>query len=120
MVNFVLVANGIIGLVCLLIAWKLWKLKCYLAHAADKLTTAERNVHRVLYPAPEFILRGQSGTSHLRRNLADLEPQIQRIQQLMSLLSMGQLLWQRRLMFTQRPKSDKKRSRQRLDAFTHY
>jgi hypothetical protein len=113
MLNLVLIANGMIGLVCLLVAWKLWQLKCYLAHAADTLASAERSVHRVLHPAPRYILMGQSGTSHLRQNLAGLEPQIQRIQQLMSLLSLGRLVWQQYLTVTPRPKPGRRRFKKR-------
>jgi len=105
MLTVVLIINGVIGLACLFIAWRLWTLKNQLAQTADTLTSVERKVHRVLYRAPEYIQRGKSSTHQLRQSLQHLEPQLQRMQQLMSLLSIGQLLWQRRFVLSQRPKS---------------
>ncbi len=108
MLTVVLVMNGLIGLACLFIAWRLWTLKNQLARTADTLTSVERKVHRVLYRAPEYIHKGKSSTHYLRQNLQNLEPQLQRMQQLMSLLSIGQLLWQRRFMLSQRPKPSRR------------
>ncbi|MGA7934707.1 MAG: hypothetical protein WCA35_14275, partial [Kovacikia sp.] len=89
MLTLVLILNGLIGLGCLLIAWQLWMLKNRFARAADILISVEKSVHRVLHGAPGYIGRGQSGTHRLRHNLKQLEPQLQRIQQMMTLLSVG-------------------------------
>jgi hypothetical protein len=102
MLTVVLVINGLIGLVCLFVAWRLWKLKNQLSRAADTLISLERSVHRVLHGAPGYITRGQSSTHRLRHNLKQLERQLQRIQQMMTLLSIGQRLWQRRFISSQR------------------
>ena len=95
MLAIVLILNGIIGLGCLLTAWQLWKLKRKLSHFADILISAERSVHHVLEPAPDFVLKGQSGTYRLRQNLQRLEPRLQQLRQITGLLGMGQFLWRR-------------------------
>lgn len=95
MLAIVLIGNGIIGLGCLFAAWQIWKLKRQLSHIADTLVSVERTVHHVLYPAPDFILKGQSGTHNLRQKLQQLEPQLQRVQQVIELLGVGQFLWRR-------------------------
>ncbi|UBF24598.1 hypothetical protein K9N68_23375 [Kovacikia minuta CCNUW1] len=101
MLTVVLVLNGLIGLACLWVAWWLWRLKNQLSRAADNLIAAEKAVYRVLYRAPEHITRGQTGTHRLRRNLAQLEPQLQQIQQLMTLLNVAQAILLRRSIFSQ-------------------
>ncbi len=83
------------GLGCLFVAWQLWNLKRKLSHTADTLVSVEHAVHRVLYPAPGYIRKGQSGTHNLRQRLQRLEPQLQRVQQVMGLLGVGQFLWRR-------------------------
>ncbi len=95
MLTLVLVVNFLIGSSCLLVAWQLWRLKCRLARFADQLIVAEKAVHRVLQPAPQYIRMGQTSTHHLRQRLSHLGPQIERIQQIMSLLSLTQIIWQR-------------------------
>lgn len=95
----VVVSNFFIGLLCLLAAWQLWRLKRRLAKAADTLLSFERSVHRVLERAPDAIYRRHSGIHQLRATYQGLEPQWQRAQKALALLSLGQSLWQRRLMF---------------------
>ncbi len=113
MLTVVLILNGLIGLGCLLVAWQLWRLKRQLAHTADTLTAVERKVHRVLYPAPKYISMGQSGTHRLRQSLKDKELQLQRIQQMMKLLSLGQIFWRRVFVLSAASKSGRRRIRNR-------
>lgn len=108
MLTVVLVMNGLIGLVCLFVAWRLWRLKNQLSRTADTLISVERSVHRVLHGAPAYITRGQSSTHRLRHKLQQLELQLQRIQQVMALLSVGQMLWQRRFISAQRFRQGKR------------
>ncbi|WP_421657649.1 hypothetical protein [Leptothermofonsia sp. ETS-13] len=113
MLTIVLILNGLIGLGCLLVAWQLWRLKRQLANAADTLTAVERKVHRVLSPAPKYILMGQSGTHHLRKSLEGVEPQLQRIQQIMKLLSLSQIFWRCGFFLSPASKFGKRRIRNR-------
>lgn len=96
MLIIVLVANLLIGLTCLLVAWQVWQLRRSLAQVTHTLLYVEEAVHGVLYGAPGAILIAKRGTHQLRKNYRQLEGQLQRMQQVMGLLSMGQFLWQRR------------------------
>jgi hypothetical protein len=96
MLAVTLVCNLMIGLLCCYSAWRLWRLKCRLAKAADTLLACDRAVHRVLDRAPDAIYRGHAGIHQLRERYQGLEPQLQRAQQALALLSLGQTLWQRR------------------------
>ncbi|MBW4581381.1 MAG: hypothetical protein KME42_17570 [Tildeniella nuda ZEHNDER 1965/U140] len=106
----VLVCNVSVGLLCLVAAWQLWRLKHRLARAANTLSSFERAVHRVLHRAPDTIARGHSGIDQLRAHYRSLEPQLQRAQQALALLSLGQTLWQRRFLLVQRSRSPSKAS----------
>ncbi|XGV96845.1 MAG: hypothetical protein ACAF41_29490 [Leptolyngbya sp. BL-A-14] len=101
----VLVCNTLIGLFCLMAAWQLWRLKQRFARAANTLSSFERSVDRVLHRAPELIGRRQAGMHQLREQYRGLEPQLERAQQALALLSLGQTLWQRRLLITSRSRS---------------
>jgi hypothetical protein len=111
----VVVSNLVIGLLCLLAAWQLWHLKRRLARAADTLLAFERSVQRVLERAPDTIYKKHAGIQQLRATYQGLEPQWQRAQKALSLLSLGQSLWQRRLMFlAPRPRSTRQATRRSL------
>ena len=101
----VLVCNVLIGLACLVTAWQLWRFKQRLAKAANTLSSFERSVYRVLHRAPDAIGRGHAGIHQLREQYQGLEPQLQRAQQALALLSLGQTLWQRRFLITSRARS---------------
>ena len=110
----VVVSNLVIGLLCLLTAWQLWHFKRRLARAADTLLAFERSVQRVLERAPDAIYRKDGGIQQLRATYQGLEPQWQRAQKALALLSLGQSLWQRRLMFlAPRPRSTRQASNRR-------
>ncbi|MBC7971288.1 MAG: hypothetical protein H7Z11_14410 [Verrucomicrobia bacterium] len=100
MLSAVLVCNGVIGLLCLVAAWQLWRFKHRLTRAANTLSSFERSVHRVLHRAPEVVSRGHLGIHQLREQYRGLEPQLQRAQQALALLSLGQALWQRRFLIS--------------------
>ena len=93
MLIIALVGNCVIGLMCLFVAWRLWRLKRQFARIADTLITVEQKVHQVLYPAPRFIYMGQKGSHSLRLQLQQLEPQVQRAQQVIGLMNLGRRLW---------------------------
>jgi hypothetical protein len=95
MLMVALAGNVIIGLICLLLAWRLWRLKQALAQVADTLLAVERVIHNVLKPAPRYILIAQSGTHGLRAKYQQLGFQLEGIQQILSLLGFGQQVWRR-------------------------
>lgn len=96
MLIIVLVANLLIGLTCLVVAWQVWQLRRSLARVTHTLLDVEAAVHGVLYGAPGAILIAKRGTHQLRKSYRQLEGQLQRMQQVMGLFSVGQFLWQRR------------------------
>jgi len=104
-VTFVLVGNVLIALVCLFVAWRLWQLKLKLVQVNETLLSVEQAVHNVLYGAPEAITKGQSGISQLRQQYQKLEVQLQRMQQAIALLGLGQTLWRQRDWRSQRSRS---------------
>lgn len=55
------------------------------------LTSWERNTHRVLNPnrTPDWILQGQQATVSARQKYADLEKQLQQLQQIFSVALIG-------------------------------
>jgi hypothetical protein len=93
MLTIVLVINASIALLCILVAWQVWKLRRTLGRAADSIAAAERATHRVLYRAPVAIANGQIGVNSLRQKLRRLEPQWQQVQQVLGLFSLGQTAW---------------------------
>lgn len=95
MVIFVIICNGMIGLICLFVAWQLWKLKHKLSGIANTLISAEHATHKVLNPAPGYIVKGQTGFQHLGDRYGKLELQLAQVQQILSLFSLGQLVWRR-------------------------
>jgi len=104
----VVVSNVVIGLLCLLTAGYLWRLKQRLTRAADTLLAFERSVQRVLSRAPDVIDERHSGIQQLRAAYQGLEPQWQQVQKALALLSLGQALWQRRFLLTQPTRSTRR------------
>ena len=105
----VLVINLLISLFCLYSAWQIWQLRRTLANVADALTLYERDTHAVLYGAPPAILQGQKGTHALRQQYQRLTMQLQKVQQVLALVSFGQGVWRstrrsRRFRSTRRPR----------------
>ncbi len=111
MVIFVLTFNFLLAVLCLAVAWQIWKLRRSLAHAADVLTAAEQKTRRVLQKAPNSIRRGQSGIYELRQQMQQLEPQLQQLQQVAGLLQLGQLLWRQRPSQQRSPKRSQAKRR---------
>jgi hypothetical protein len=78
--------NCAIALTCLAAAWFLIKLKFTLANVTKSLEIVERQTHEVLAPAPQAILQGQQATRRSRQSYQNLEPNLQRAYQIISLL----------------------------------
>lgn len=93
MLNVVVVLNVLISLLCLYVAWQVWNLRRVLGATADAVLLAERNTYKVLHDAPENILQGQVGVGSARDSYQQLEVQLQKIQQVLTLLSLVQRVW---------------------------
>lgn len=96
MVIFVVVHNILFGLACLMVARRLWKFRCKLISITNTIIYVEQAVYNVLYPAPHAIYKAQSSTSQLRDRYQQLGVQFERVQKILSLLSVGQALWRYR------------------------
>jgi ParB-like chromosome segregation protein Spo0J len=94
MVAVVIVLNLLIGVGCLVVARRVWKLRSALSKAADALISAERATDKVLSGAPRGIGKGETGVRSLRRQYQNLEVKLLRVQQILKLLGLGQLVWQ--------------------------
>lgn len=90
MVTVVVGLNVLISLLCLYVAWRLWKLRRALAAATRAITSAERSTYKVLHGAPRAIYRGQSGVQGLSERYSQLELQLQRVRQVLALLGLLQ------------------------------
>ncbi|MGQ4649967.1 hypothetical protein [Lyngbya aestuarii] len=93
MLTVVIVINLLISLLCLSVAWRVWKLRRQLATVADILRAAERSTQRVLHQAPNFVHQRQSGIHGLRERSQQLELQLQKIKQVLILLGLAQGVW---------------------------
>lgn len=96
MLIVVVVLNTLISLVCLYVAWRVWKLQKVLAKIADTLSSVERSTHKTLYGAPNNISKGQLAIAGLRERNQKLEVQLQRVQQVLGLITLGRQTWLRR------------------------
>ncbi|MBW4514984.1 MAG: hypothetical protein KME11_07145 [Timaviella obliquedivisa GSE-PSE-MK23-08B] len=94
MVAVVIGINLLIATGCWYVAWRVWKLRSALSKAADALVAAERATHRVLSGAPQGIGKGETGVYQLRQQYRLLEVKLLRVQQILKLLGLGQLVWQ--------------------------
>lgn len=93
MVVTVIAANFLLGLVCLGVAWGFWRLKQRIVKLTRLMQTAEQYLHRKLEPAPAAIQKGQVGSHRLRQKYQRLGMKVQQMQQVLSFLSLIQLLW---------------------------
>ncbi len=82
--------NLAIALFCFYVAWRLWRLAQTLGAVADAMVVWERSTHKTLNPAviPPAILLGQRGTARLRGRYAQLQRQLQQLQQVVAVVSL--------------------------------
>jgi hypothetical protein len=80
--------NLAIALFCFYVAWRLWRLAQTLGAVADAMVVWERSTHNTLNPAviPPAILLGQRSTARLRGRYAQLQRQLQQLQQVVSVV----------------------------------
>ncbi len=97
MVTIVLVSNGLISVLCLLVAWQLLQARTILQGVADTLIQVERDTHNILGEAPNVIIIGQIGVGSLRQNLRKNQGQPsswQRLKLILWLMQQAQQVWQ--------------------------
>ena len=95
MVTVVCIINTLIALILLYVAWRVRKLRRRLARIADKLSALERTSHKVLNGAPNAISTGRLGIHKLRQGKQSPNLQLLRVKQVLTLLGIGQQIWQR-------------------------
>ncbi|MDJ1179210.1 hypothetical protein PJF56_10065 [Roseofilum sp. BLCC_M91] len=96
MVTTVICLNLLISVFCLWLAWRIGRLRKRLARIADVLIMAEKRTDRVLFDAPNQIIRGQRGTRWARQRYALLAQQWAQVERLLSILSLVLGIWRRR------------------------
>jgi hypothetical protein len=87
LVVLVVIFNFLCGTACLWIAYRIWQFKQKLFRLSEQISAIERIVHGVLYPAPNAIYKAQRSTSHLRERYAELGIKYERVQRILSILS---------------------------------
>jgi hypothetical protein len=82
--------NLLLALGCCYGAWWFWRWRLTLGAIADTLAHWERRTHTTLDPSwvPQIILQGQRGTAQVRHQYQQLNQQLQRLRQLLFLLSL--------------------------------
>ncbi|MBW4452436.1 MAG: hypothetical protein KME55_06935 [Nostoc indistinguendum CM1-VF10] len=95
MVILVILVNTLISLILIYLAWRMWQIKQQLAYIADRLTAYENCTHVALNKAPENIYISHDNIYKLRQKNQVLQMQIQQVRQIISLLLLGQQIWQR-------------------------
>jgi hypothetical protein len=90
MLQIVVGINILISLLCLYVAWRVWKLRRALAIAADVVASFERNTYLTLHGAPQAIYNGQLGVSGLRDRYQQLDRQLEQVQQVLTVLALLQ------------------------------
>jgi hypothetical protein len=95
MLIFVIIFNLALSLLNLYLAIRLWQLRRVLARVTRTLTLVERRIHKIFYPAPEILLKGQQGTYALRLRYQKWLLHLERMGQVSSVISLGVRIWQR-------------------------
>ncbi|MDJ1185574.1 hypothetical protein [Roseofilum casamattae] len=96
MVITVICINLGISLLCWWVAWRIHRLTRRLTRITAVLNRVEQRTHRLLFPAPDILIRGQRGTRVLRDKYALLARQWEQAEQLLAILSGLFGIWQRR------------------------
>lgn len=93
MVQFVVITNVVLGLICLRLAQTLWQLKLRLTKIAGTTLAVEQYFYRLLYNAPNKLNKTTLSVNRARYSYQGLEQKLQKIQKLLALLNLGQSLW---------------------------
>jgi len=93
MLIFVVLFNSALALIFLYAAWRVWRLRRQIGQVADKILAYERSINVVLHKAPNAIAKGQIGINQLRQKQQQLQPQLQRMRQILALIGLGRQIW---------------------------
>ena len=94
MVTVVVVINLALALMLLFFAWVMWQVRSLLAQLTDSLSTYERSIHAGLRDAPTAITTTQVSIAQVQQRSLLQDLQLLRIQQVLTLFSIGQQIWQ--------------------------
>ena len=94
MVTVVVVINLALALMLLFFAWVMWQVRSQLAQLTDALSTYERSIHAGLCDAPTAITTARVGIAQVQQRSLLQDLQLLRIQQVLTLLGIGQQIWQ--------------------------
>lgn len=95
MVVTVIVFNVLIASILLYVARRIWLLRQKLQRINNTLIAVNRSAGAALSGTPNTIYKGQMGIYQLKQRNEPLQIQIQRVRQVLLLLSVGQQAWQR-------------------------
>ena len=90
----IVLVNTFLALVLFYVAWQLQRLRRWLARMADRLTAYDRSTQAALRGTPDAIYLGQQGIHRLRQRQPP-DVRLQRVRQVLTLLGLGQQVWQR-------------------------
>jgi hypothetical protein len=100
MVSIVVSLNIGLAFLCLGVAWKLLQIRRKLRQFTKALIIAEQRTDRVLYNAPYYILKGQTGIQSLHNKqlfgLGPLQQRLDRLSAIYNLLRVGHQRWKGR------------------------
>ncbi|MFW6359892.1 MAG: hypothetical protein ACOC0N_11865 [Chroococcales cyanobacterium] len=111
MVILVVVFNLLLAIANFYIAWRIWKIRRSLINVTDSLTSIDRTIYNIFYPAAPIIIKGQTGTSNLRNGYQKLSLQLQRIQDIFTALTLISNVWQPQSRRKPRPVNTRRRRR---------
>lgn len=95
MVVTIIIINVLIALSLLYTARRLWLLRRRFQRLNNILIAVNRSAGAALAGTPNAIYKGQRGFYQLKQRNEPLQVQLQRVRQVLSLLSVGQQAWQR-------------------------
>lgn len=81
--------NLLLGLGCLWLASRIWRLKCQLSRWADDLDQAERQTQEWLVAIATDLAQGRANLDQLRRQSQSWQLYVKRAQYLLALLDIG-------------------------------
>lgn len=105
MLIFVVIFNLVLTLFNLYIVLRLWKLRRLMVRITETLTRLEECIHSIFYNAPQIVFQGQTGTHRLRQSYQSLELQIQQLQKVLALVTLGVRIWQRQSIYSKQSAS---------------
>lgn len=91
MLTIVITLNLMLAVLCVGVAWQVWRLKHALGRVADTLIDVERTTHSVLYGTPQTITDSYQRVEEMCDRIRRVEPQLRRARQALRLVA-----WQRR------------------------